>query len=265
MVTYTENNLYYLDDNDSELKSYREKPRVVRKSNQTLQDKLRRTKTSLKWNADMYVLKKDSLDMEEMFHPQINPSFGEPIFKFGCFLHTGYFTSGAEKILYKKDKNGKSLVTEEHWVPRTTVGKIIANAIVYDTDDFDALNGDCSIENVYRWIDSNAHLFCSVIISTKKENKQLDNLTKIKEEDGKEIIQYTFPQLLNLEHYKDLGISLNRNLSRFNKYTKPPAAKKYQHLRDNPEQNPPSWTHLMDDSHFFSEIRTPAMKELFIG
>ena len=93
----------------------------------------------------------------------------------------------------------------------------------------------------------------------------MDNLTKIKEEDGKEIIQYTFPQLLNLEHYKDLGISLNRNLSRFNKYTKPKSrAKKWQHLWDNPEQNDPSWTHLMDDSHFFSEIRTPAMNELFI-
>ena len=137
------------------------------------------------------------------------------------------------------------------------MGKIIANAIVHGTDDYDALNGDCSMENIYRWIESNAHLFCSIIISTKKENKKLDRLTKTK--------FYSFPQLLNLEHYRDLGLSLNRNLSRFNKYTKPKAAKKYQHLRDNPHLNPPNWTHLLDDSHFFPETLTPAMKELFIN
>ena len=65
---------------------------------------------------------------------------------------------------------------------------------------------------------------------TKKKGGK--NWTEVdpKEEDGKEIIQYTFPQLLNLEHYRDVGLTLNRNLSRFNKYTKPAAAKKYQHL-----------------------------------
>ena len=108
---------------------------------------------------------------------------------------------------YRLDLYNKDHVTEEHWIPRTTVGKIIANAIVYGTDHFDALNGDCSIENIYRWIDSNTHLFCSIIISSKEENEKLNALTSRD--------QYTFPQLLNLEHYKDLGISLNRSLSRF--------------------------------------------------
>ena len=75
--------------------------------------------------------------------------------------------------LYNKDH-----VTEEHWIPRTTVGKIIADAIVYGTDDYDALNGDCSLENIYRWIDTNTHLFCSIIISSKEENKTLNDLTK---------------------------------------------------------------------------------------
>ena len=254
MTIYQNKQLYCLDDNDSSLKKHRETPRDGREPNQTLQDKLRRTKTSLKWNADLFLFKKDSPEMEEMFRYQINPSFGEPIFKFSCYLHTGYFTSGAEKDLHTKGEKSKN--TEEHWIPRTTVGKIIANAIVHGTDDYDALNGDCSMDNIYRWIDSNTHLFCSIIISTKKENKKLDHLTKTK--------FYSFPQLLNLEHYRDLGLSLNRNLSRFNKYTKPKPAKKYQHLRDNPHLNPPNWTHLLDDSHFFPETLTPAMNELFI-
>ena len=248
MTIYQNKQQYYLDDNDSELKRYREKPR------KDLQGKLERTKTALKWGVDMFYDKKDDPLMGEMFKYLINPIFAEPIFKFGCCLHTGYFTSGAEPVLYKKDKDGKSLVTEEHWIPRTTVGKIIANAIVYGTDHFDALNGDCSIENIYRWIDLNTHLFCSIIIASKEENEELNVLT------GKD--QYSFSQLLNLEHYRDLGLSLNRNLSRFNKYTKPKPAKKYQHLRDNPHLNPPNWTHLLDDSHFFPEILTPAMKEL---
>tara|TARA_R110000824_G_scaffold389114_1_gene585027 strand:+ start:1414 stop:2205 length:792 start_codon:yes stop_codon:yes gene_type:complete len=263
LTIYQNKQHYYLDDNDSELKSSREKPRDGREPNQTLQDKLRRTKTSLKWNADLFLFKKDSPEMKEMFRYQINPSFGEPIFKYGCLLHTGYFTAGAEKDLHNNGKEKKN--AKEHPFPRTTVGKIIANAIVYGTDDYDALNGDCSMENIYRWIDLNAHLFCSVIIASKEENERLNKLTGTKEEDGKEIIQYTFPQLLNLEHYRDVGLTLNRNLSRFNKYTKPAAAKKYQHLRDNPHLNPPSWTHLMDDSHFFPEIVTPAMKELVIA
>ena len=260
MTIYQNKQLYYLDGNDSELKSYREKPR------KSLPDKLRRTKTALRWHAEDWHRRKDHPEMPDMFDHLVNPDFGEPILKCACYLHTGYFTSAAKKDLHNNNKGTESKNTKEHWIPRTTVGKIIANAVVYGRDDYNALNGDCSLENVYRWIDSNAHLFCSIIISTKKENKQLDKLTKTKEEDGKDIIQYTFPQLLNLEHYKDLGISLSRNLSRFNKYTKPKwRSKKNQHLWDNPHLNPPSWTHLMDDSHFFSEIRTPAMKELFIG
>ena len=252
MVIYQKDRLYRLGDNDPSLKNYRETPR------EDLQGKLRRTKIALKWNADLYLLKKDGPDMKEMFQPQINPSFGEPIFKHGCYLYTGYLTSGAAPVLYKKDEKGKSLVTNEHWIPRTTVGKIIANAIVYGTDDFDALNGDCSIENIYRWIDSNTHLFCSIIISSKEENNELNDLT------SKD--QYSFSQLLNLEHYKDLGISLNRNLSLFDRYYKPKSrAKKWQDHWDNPHLNPPKWKHLMDDSHFFSEIRTPAMRELVIA
>ena len=260
MIIYQNKQQYYLDDNDSSLKKHRETSRVGQKPNQTLQDKLRRTKIALKWGTDYFYDRKDDPDMGEMFKYQINPILAEPIFKLGCYLHTGYFTSGSEKDLYNKDH-----ITEEHWIPRTTVGKIIANAIVHGTDDYDALNGDCSMENIYRWIDSNAHLFCSIIISTKKENKKLDGETKTKEKDGKDIIQYTFPQLLNLEHYRDLGLSLNRNLSRFNKYNKPKwISKKNQHLWDNPHLNPPNWIHLMDDSHFFPQIITPAMKELAI-
>ena len=209
---YKENNLYYLSDDNLSLQSHQRKPR------KDLEGKLERTKTALKWGSEMFYSKKDDPQMKYIFKNLINPIFAEPIFKFSCYLHTGYFTSGAEPVLYKKDKDGKSLVTEEHWIPRTTVGKIIADAIVYGTDDYDALNGDCSLENIYRWIDTNTHLFCSIIISSKEENKTLNDLTKKN--------QYTFQQLLNLEHYKDLGISLNRNLSMFKDYSKPPSRAK---------------------------------------
>ena len=249
MTIYQKDRLYYLDDDEPSLKKYRENPR------KDLEGKLERTKIALKWNTDLFHSKKNDPLMQQMFNYLINPSFGEPIFKFSCYLHTGYFTVGAEKDLHITGEKRNN--TEEHWIPRTTVGKIIANAIVHGTDDYDALNGDCSIENIYRWIDLNAHLFCSVIISTKKQNKQLDNLTKTK--------FYSFPQLLNLEHYRDLGLSLNRNLSRFNKYTKPKwRSKKNQHLWDNPEENPPNWTHLKDDSCFFPKILTSAMNGLHI-
>ena len=246
MTIYQKDQLYYLDDNEPSLKEHCEKPR------KDLKGKLERTKIALKWGSEMFYDKKNDPHMKEMFKHLINPIFGEPIFKFSCYLHTGYFTSDAEKDLYNKDH-----VTEEHWIPRTTVGKIIANAIVYGTDHFDALNGDCSIENIYRWIDSNTHLFCSIIISSKEENEKLNDLTSRD--------QYSFPQLLNLEHYKDLGISLNRNLSRFNKYTKPKwRSKKNQRLWDNPHLNPPNWTHLKDDSCFFPKILTSAMNGLHI-
>ena len=250
MAIYKNKQLYYLSENDSELKSHREKSR------KNLHDKLRRTKTALKWHTEDWHRRKDYPEMPDMFDRLVNPDFGEPILKCGCYLHTGYFTSGAKKDLHNKGKKSKN--TEEHWIPRTTVGKIIANAVVYGRDDYNALNGDCSLENVYRWIDSNVHLFCSIIISTKKENKKLDHLTKTK--------FYSFPQLLNLEHYREFGLSLNRNFSRFNKYNKPKwRSKKNQHLWDNPHLNPPNWTHLMDDSFFFPQIITCAMCELSIN
>ena len=244
---YKENNLYYLSDDNPSLQSHQRKPR------KDLQGKLERTKTALKWGSEMFYNKKDDPHMKQMFKHLINPIFGEPIFKFSCYLHTGYFTSGAKEDLYNKDH-----VTEEHWIPRTTVGKIIANAIVYNTDDFDALNGDCSLENIYRWIDSNTHLFCSIIISSKEENEKLNDLT------NKD--QYSFQQLLNLEHYKDLGISLSRNLSKFERYLNPKSrAKKWQHLWDNPHLNTPKWKHLKDDSFFYPNTITPAMQELCLN
>ena len=102
MTIYQNKQLYYLDDNNSELKSYREKPR------KSLQDKLERTKTALKWNADLFHSKKNDPFMQQMFNYLINPSFGEPIFKFSCYLHTGYFTSGAEKIYTLKVRRART-------------------------------------------------------------------------------------------------------------------------------------------------------------
>ena len=62
MTIYQNKQLYYLSESDSELKSYREKPR------KRLQDKLERTKTALKWGADMFDDKKD----DDFWSPVLN-------------------------------------------------------------------------------------------------------------------------------------------------------------------------------------------------
>ena len=225
---YIENNLYLLSEDNEYLKVHREKPR------KNLDEKLNKTKIALKWGAELFYNKKDDPQMKEMFRYLINPILGEPIFKFDCYFHTGYFTSGAKDTLYQTSH------PLEHWIPRTTVGKIIANAIVNNTDDYDVFGGDCSVENIFRWIDDYTHLFCSVIVATSEENSKLDKLIQNN--------NYTFQQLLDLQHYRDLGITLYRNYSRFNQYNK-----------SNDKQN---WRHLLDDSYFYPNIITPAMQEL---
>ena len=224
---YKENNLYFLSEDNEYLKKHREKPR------KNLDVKLEKTKTALKWGTELFHSKKDDPQMSDMFRYLINPILGEPIFKFDCYFHTGYFTNGVKDNLYEKNH------PLEHWIPRTTVGKIIANAVVYGKDPYHAFDGDCSLDNIYKWIDDYTHLFCSVIVASSEENSMLDK--RIQNHN------YTFQQLLDLQHYKDLGINLYRNQSRFNKYNK------------NGSQN---WRHLLDDSHFHPNIITPAMQEL---
>jgi len=224
---YKENNLYFLSEDNEYLKKHREKPR------KNLDAKLDKTKTALKWGTELFYSKKDDPQMSDMFRYLINPILGEPIFKFDCYFHTGYFTNGVKDNLYE---NNHPL---EHWIPRTTVGKIIANAVVYGKDDYQAFDGDCSLDNIYKWIDDYTHLFCSVIVASSEENSMLDKRIQNN--------HYTFQQLLDLQHYKDLGITLYRNQSRFNKYNK------------NGSQ---SWRHLLDDSFFYPNIITPAMREL---
>ena len=82
-------------------------------------------------------------------------------------------------------------------------------------------------------------MFCSVIVASSEENSMLDKRIQSH--------LYTFQELLDLKHYKDLGICLHRNQSRFNKYNKSG--------REN-------WRHLLDDSHFYPSIITSAMQEL---
>ena len=224
---YKENNLYFLSEDNEYLKKHREKPR------KNLDAKLDKTKTALKWGTELFYSKKDDPQMSDMFRYLINPILGEPIFKFDCYFHTGYFTNGVKDNLYE---NNHPL---EHWIPRTTVGKIIANAVVYGKDPYHAFDGDCSLDNIYKWIDDYTHLFCSVIVASSEENSMLDKRIQNN--------HYTFQQLLDLQHYKDLGITLYRNQSRFNKYNK------------NGSQ---SWRHLLDDSFFYPNIITPAMREL---
>ena len=224
---YKENNLYFLSEDNEYLKKHREKPR------KNLDVKLEKTKTALKWGAELFHSKKDDPQMSDMFRYLINPILGEPIFKFDCYFHTGYFTHGVKDNLYEKNH------PLEHWIPRTTVGKIIANAVVYGKDDYEVFGDDCSMDNIFRWIDNYTHLFCSVIVASSEENHDLDKLIQNR--------NYTFQQLLDLQHYKDLGINLYRNQSRFNKYNK------------NGREN---WRHLLDDSHFYPSIITSAMQEL---
>lgn len=225
---YNENNLYFLNEDNEYLKKHRQKSR------KNLDEKLNKTKIALKWGAELFYNKKDDPQMKEMFRYLINPILGEPIFKFDCYFHTGYFTSDTKDTLYQINH------PLEHWIPRTTVGKIIANAIVNNTDDYGVFDGNCSMENIFRWIDDYTHLFCSVIVASSEENSKLDKLIQKN--------NYTFQQLLDLQHYRDLGINLYRNYSKFNKYNK----------GDGKE----NWTHLKDDSHFYPNIITPAMQEL---
>jgi len=229
-MKFINNNLYFLSERNEYLKAHREKPR------KNLDAKLEKTKTALKWGAELFHSKKDDPQMSDMFRYLINPILGEPIFKFDCYFHTGYFTDGVKDNLYEKNH------PLEHWIPRTTVGKIIANAVVYGKDPYQAFDGDCSLDNVYKWIDDYTHLFCSVIVASSEENSMLDK--RIQNH------LYTFQELLDLKHYKDLGISLHRNQSRFNKYNK------------NDSQN---WRHLLDDSHFYPSIITSGMSDLCIA
>ena len=229
-MKFINNNLYFLSERNEYLKAHREKPR------KNLDAKLEKTKTALKWGAELFHSKKDDPQMSDMFRYLINPILGEPIFKFDCYFHTGYFTDGVKDNLYEKNH------PLEHWIPRTTVGKIIANAVVYGKDPYQAFDGDCSLDNVYKWIDDYTHLFCSVIVASSEENSMLDK--RIQNH------LYTFQELLDLKHYKDLGICLHRGQSRFNKYNK------------SGGQN---WRHLLDDSHFYPNIITSGMSDLCIA
>jgi hypothetical protein len=263
MVTYAENHLYHLDEDDPYHKKERETSRSM------LQTHLENTMYMLQYSSINVDRGRDFKRLDRIINKIPNPYFGEVIFKAGFYLYTGYFTSGAEQWLNRSSSNWRSSKqtkklgeprdgwTEEHWIPRTTVGKIAMDALLYNKDDYKVFDGDCSIENVCSWIEKNIHLFCSVIISSKDENDKLDKLI----DDN----HFTFEQLLNLEHYKELGITLDRNKHLFKKYLKPRLAKRYKAEQDDISLRKQKWSFVVkDDSHFFPQIITPAMKELAI-
>ena len=263
MVTYAENHLYHLDEDDPYHKKERETSRSM------LQTHLENTIYMLQYSAGNVDRGRDFKHLDRIVSKIANPYFGEVIFKGGFNLYTGYFTSGAEEWLNTNSSNWRSSKqtkklgqprdgwTKEHWIPRTTVGKIIIDALVYNKDDYKVFDGDCSIENVCSWIEKNTHLFCSVIISSKEENDKLDKLI----DDN----HFTFEQLLNLEHYKELGITLDRNKHLFKKYLKPRPAKRYKAEQDDISLRKQKWSFVVkDDSFYFPEIVTPAMKRLTI-
>ena len=264
MILYEENQLYYLSEDHDGHKKTSEKVRT------NLQNHLEDTITVLQLAAEFVDFKKNDERLHRVVKLIANPWFGEPIFKVGCYLYTGYFTSGAEEWLNTKPETWRSAKqttklgiprdgwTKEHWIPRTTVGKIIVDALCYNKDDYKVFDGNCSIKNVCRWIEQNTHLFCSIIISSEEENDQLNSLI------GKK--HFTFEQLLNLEHYKELGITLDRNKHVFKGYKKARKAKKYKAEQDDITLRGQKWGFVVkDDSFHYPQIITPAMKELSIN
>lgn len=263
MILYEENQLYYLNEDHDGHKKTREKVRKV-------QNNLEDTIDLLQVGAKGYDLLKNDDGMRRVVKGIVNPWFGEPIFKAGCYLFTGYFTSGAEEWLNTKPETWRSAKqttklgeprdgwTKEHWIPRTTVGKIIIDALCYNKDDYKVFDGNCNIKSVCHWIEQNTHLFCSIIISSEEENHQLNDLIQKK--------HFTFEQLLNLEHYKELGITLDRNKHIFKGYKKARKAKKYKAEQDDITLRGQKWSFVVkDDSFNYPQIITPAMKELSIN
>jgi len=242
---YKENQKYILEENNEQLANYRQKPAAAQHTN--LKELIHFLEKKLEWYYDN---RHDKIFVKGA-PKAVNPDFAEYIFKFGCNLATGYFSSGVKDDLYTKEGN-KYIRVMEHWVPRTAlVGKVIYYGLYKGEDRFGALNGDCSYDNILKWLIKWTPLFCSHIITTKAENQKLNSLTKLpKKKNGLEPPpKYTFEQILNLEHYKEAGITLHRNLCLFNKYNK----------TDNKE----NWSFIPDHSYHFPEIDTPAMKELW--
>lgn len=265
---YKENNFYSYDEkNPFHIKKLRNK-----RESQELH--LQKTNYLLRMSASLVDLYKNDERVIDYSNDLANPYFGEVIFKSGCKLYTGYFTDDSVQWLYNKkiwrskettERLGEPRdgFTEEHWIPRTTVGKIIVDALIYGKDEYDVFNGDTSLESVHNWIDNNTALFCSIIIASKSENDQLN--TEIEKN------HYTFPQLLNLDHYRSLGITLHKNNHfKFNKYCKPGGTRKtnmfgasVKEQKENFELRNQNWSFpTLDDSHFFPSIITPAMQEL---
>tara|TARA_R100000234_G_scaffold28101_1_gene16218 strand:- start:328 stop:1182 length:855 start_codon:yes stop_codon:yes gene_type:complete len=273
---YKENKLYsYDEDNYFHVKQINEGGRSNPKLKQSHLDK---TKKLLKMSASMIDLHKNDKEVVRYASDLANPYFAEPIFKCGCKLYTGYFTDNASQWLYnEKDWRPKSTTeklgeprdgyTEEHWIPRTTVGKIIVDGLFFKSDNYNVFNtNNISLDMVHNWIDENTHLFCSLIIASVDEND------KLKTEIDKN--HYTFSQLLNLEHYKSNGITLHKNTHfLFEGYCAANGSRKtniFGKTVGEQKQNI-QWRHqkwdfpTSDDSHFYPNIITPAMQELCVN
>ena len=162
-----------------------------------------------------------------------NVPFGEYIFKnHKGKTYTGLISQGAA---YRDSVNH----VEEHYIPRTTTGKIIVEAIK-NNDIYNVFDNNCSIDNVCKFIDEEYSKFGSVIITTKYENKRLDNYLTAN--------SLTYSDLQNFEHYKAVGIELLEKIK---------VSKKKNKIKKE--------VFLKNDSKFFPEIVTSAMKELVIA
>jgi hypothetical protein len=235
------------DENDEFLQNYREwrmKNGNIRKNIEGLHGNVKFVATLLKRNYSIYKygINNFSIDVEEiekkLYTLDTNTLFAEPIFKTGLSIGTGYITEEAIKAYslgLEKDKTDG--VTLEHWFPRTHVGRILISA-AHGRDLDNIFDGEVTDEKVYDFIDKYTPMFCSVIISTKKENNFID--TVVKQHD------FGFDDYVNFNHYKLANFKIFRWVG----------------FPDRGRRTTTSVFPLKDFSYYYPEIITDGMREL---
>lgn len=201
------------DENDSMLQQYR----VWRKKNGELRSNITKLSKNvsfitnlIKRNYLMYqdVVEKNPIDFvgddikEKLYKIDTNTLFGEPLFKSGMKIGTGYITKGAiRSYQLGLEDNKYDGVTCEHWFPRTHVGRILVSA-AHGVDVDNIFDNNITETKVLNFIEKNIPLFCSVIISSKKENMEIDNVVKNNE--------FTYNDYINLTHYEQANFEIFR-------------------------------------------------------
>ena len=199
------------EENDSMLQQYRiwKKKNGELKSNITkLDNNVSFMSKLIKRNYLMYYnfVDKNPIDFgsqkEKLYNVDANTLFGEPLFKSGLKIGTGYMTKGAvQSHMMGLEKHKEFGVTCEHWFPRTHVGRILISA-AHGIDIDNIFDNDITKEKVLSFIENNITLFCSVIISSKKENMEIDSVVA----NG----NFKYNDYINMNHYVEANFDICR-------------------------------------------------------